>query len=353
VHCAGLLRDATVTALSQADLDEVLASKVDAAWHLHELTAEMDLRMFVTFSSVAGVLGTPGQGNYAAANAFLDALASWRRGHGQAGVSLAWGLWEQASGMTGHLDKQDLARLRRAGLVPLSSARGLELFDAGVAGPDPAVVAARLDTGMLAGQARSGMLPAVLRGLIGNPATAVAASDTGGLADRLAGLEAGGQRRLVLEVIQAQAAVVLGHGSPSTVEADRAFRDMGFDSLTAVELRNRLAAVTGLRLPATVTFDYPAPVALAGYLIGRLRPAAPASSVDAELDRLEVLFAEMNANAVSRRKAIARMQHMIARLDSIDRNESSSDDRDALAAKVGSATAEEVFDLIDREFRND
>ena len=353
VHCAGLLRDATVKALSQADLDQVLASKVDVAWHLHELTAEMDLRMFVTFSSVAGVLGTPGQGNYAAANAFLDALASWRRGHGQAGVSLAWGLWEQSSGMTGHLAKQDLARLRRAGLVPLSSARGLELFDAGVAGPDPAVVAAKLDTGMLAGQARSGMLPAVLRGLTGNPATAVPAPDAGGLADRLAGLDADGQRRLVLEMIQAQAAVVLGHGDPGAVEAGRAFRDMGFDSLTAVELRNRLAGVTGLRLPATVTFDCPAPVALAGYLLGRLRPAAPASSVDAELDRLEVLFAEMDANDVSRRKAIARMQHMIARLNSVDRNESSSDGRDVLAAKVGSATAEEVFDLIDREFLGD
>jgi mycoketide-CoA synthase len=353
VHCAGLLRDATVTALSQADLDQVLAAKADAAWHLHELTSEMDLRMFVTFSSVAGVLGTPGQGNYAAANAFLDALASWRRGRGQAGASLAWGLWEQASGMTGHLAQQDLARLRRTGLVPLSSARGLELFDAGIAGPDPAVVAARLDTGMLAGQARSGMLPAVLRGLIRNPATAAVATDISGLADQLAGLDADGQRRVALEMIQAQAAVVLGHDSPGTVETDRAFRDMGFDSLTAVELRNRLAAVTGLRLPATVAFDYPTPVALTGYLLGRLRPAAPASSVDAELDRLEALFAEMDANDVGRRKTIARMQHMIARLSSVDRNESSSDDRDVLAAKVGSATAQEVFDLIDREFRDD
>ena len=164
VHCAGALDDAVIGSLTEQRLVSVLASKADAAWHLHELTAGKDLAMFAVFSSAAGVLGSPGQGNYAAANAFLDALACRRRADGLPGVSLAWGLWEQASGMTGHLDQRDLARLRRVGLAPLSSARGLELFDAGLAGSAPAVVAARIDIAALAAQARRGVLARSARG---------------------------------------------------------------------------------------------------------------------------------------------------------------------------------------------
>ena len=273
VHCAGVLDDGAVGSLTARRLGTALAPKADAAWHLHELTAGMDLEAFALFSSAAGVLGTPGQGNYAAANAFLDALAAWRSRQGLAGLSLAWGFWEQASGMTGHLDQQDLARLRRAGIAPLSSARALELFDAGLAGPDPAVVAARIDTATLADLARAGTLPAVLRGLVRSPASRCGGTGQSAvLPGGWLGWMPAGQRELLLEVVRAQAASVLGHGSPSAVEADRAFRDVGFDSLTAVELRNRLAALTGLKLPATLAFDYPTPAVLASHLLGQLRP---------------------------------------------------------------------------------
>ncbi|HEV3292252.1 MAG TPA: SDR family NAD(P)-dependent oxidoreductase, partial [Streptosporangiaceae bacterium] len=283
VHMAGVLADATIGALDDGQLERVLAPKVAGAWNLHELTADAGLEMFAMFSSAAGVLGTSGQGNYAAANAFLDALACWRRRRGLAGLSLAWGLWEQASEMTGHLGQTDLTRLWRAGLLPLSSAEGLGLFDAGLAGSAAAALAARIDTGTLAAQARSGELPALLRGLVRGPARAGwpgrTGPDPGGLTGRLAGLDSGQQQDLVLQVIQAQAAAVLGHASPDAIEPEAAFRDLGFDSLTALELRNRLVTATGLRLPSTVIFDYPAPVTLAAYLLSQVRPGTSAAAV--------------------------------------------------------------------------
>ncbi len=176
VHCAGALDDGAIRSLTAQRFDAVLGPKADAAWHLHELTAGLDLDLFALFSSTAGTLGGAGQGNYAAGNAFLDRLAAWRRAQGLPAVSLAWGFWEQASGLTGHLGQRDLARLRRAGIVPMTSAEGMELFDAGTASPAPAVVAARLDPAALAAQARTRTLPAMLAGLVrGAPAPAPAA----------------------------------------------------------------------------------------------------------------------------------------------------------------------------------
>jgi acyl transferase domain-containing protein/short-subunit dehydrogenase/acyl carrier protein len=272
VHCAGALDDGAIRSLTAQRFDAVLAPKADAAWHLHELTAGMDLGMFALYSSTSGTLGGPGQGNYAAGNAFLDGLAAWRRAQGLAAVSLAWGFWEQASGLTSHLGERDLARLRRAGIVPMTSAEGMELFDAGMASPAPAVVAARLDAAALAAQARVRTLPVLLADLVRGAAAPSALAEGGSLVGRLAGLDGDGRRRLVLEIVRGQAAAVLGHGGPDGVMADRAFRDLGFDSLTAVELRNRLSGVTGLRLPATVVFDYPSPASLAARLLAELRP---------------------------------------------------------------------------------
>jgi acyl transferase domain-containing protein/pyruvate/2-oxoglutarate dehydrogenase complex dihydrolipoamide acyltransferase (E2) component/acyl carrier protein len=351
IHAAAVLDDGLAVSLDQARLERALAAKAGGALHLHELTrGQHDLTAFVLFSSAAGVFGAPGQGNYAAANAALDALAAARRAAGLPGVSLAWGLWAEVTGAT---RRGDQARLRRAGLSAMDTRRGLALFDAAAAAAaqTPVLVPAALDLPALRDLSAAGQLPALLRGLVTAPARAAAAGES--LAERIAGQDADAQRGLVLEMVKAHAAVVLGHGSSSAVEAERAFRDMGFDSLAAVEFRNRLATGSGLRLPATATFDYPTPVALTDYLLDRLRPATPASSVDAELDRLAGLFAEMDANAVSRRKVVARMQRMIAGLNGVGQNEGSPDDRDALRAKVGSATAEEVFDLIDREFSND
>ncbi|MEU8703534.1 SDR family NAD(P)-dependent oxidoreductase, partial [Streptomyces sp. NPDC048680] len=269
VHAAGVLDDATVESLTPERVDAVLRPKVDAAWHLHELTAGLGLRAFVLFSSLAGVLGGPGQGNYAAANAYLDALAEHRRSLGLPGVSIAWGLWAPASDMTG---RADTSRMARGGVLPLPADRGLALFDTACAGSGLAV-AARLDPAALREQGTR--LPAALRGLAGAPRRRAARDgDAGGLRDRLAAQPAAERTRTVLDLVRGQAATVLGHGSADAVAADRPFLEFGFDSLTAVELRNRLGAATGLRLPATIVFDHPTPAALARHILAEVLGAA-------------------------------------------------------------------------------
>ncbi|MDN3360184.1 SDR family NAD(P)-dependent oxidoreductase, partial [Actinomadura sp. DC4] len=272
VHAAGVLRDGLVETLSDEDLDAVLRPKVTAAWNLHELTRDREHVEFVLFSSVTGVLGSPGQANYTAANTFLDALARRRRELGLRATSLAWGLWAVESGMTGHLSESDLARLGRSGIAPLPTGDGLALFDAAMLADEAAPVPVRLDLAALRGLARDGLLPPVLRGLVRTPArrAETAAEDDHSWAARLAGLPEADQDRLLLDLVRGQAASVLGHATPETIEAGLAFRELGFDSLLAVELRNRVGVAAGLRLPATLLFDHPTPAALAGHLRGEL-----------------------------------------------------------------------------------
>ncbi|MFE7520331.1 type I polyketide synthase, partial [Streptomyces halstedii] len=271
VHTAGTLDDGVVTALTPERVDAVLRPKADAALHLHELTRDLDLTHFVLFSSAAGTFGGPGQANYAAANAFLDALAARRRAAGLAGQSLAWTLWEQPSALTGHLDEDDVRRLARSGMPPLSTERGLALFDTALTVDRAALVPMRLDTAALRSAAADGTLPPLLRGLVRTPprraaAAAETAADDNALRRRLAALDAGGRTRLLVELVRTHAAAVLGHTSPDTLDPGRAFRELGFDSLASVELRNRLNAATGLRLPAGLVFDHPTPAALADFL---------------------------------------------------------------------------------------
>ena len=272
VHAAGVLDDGTIGSLSPARVDAVMRPKADAAWHLHEVTADADLSSFVMFSSAAATFGSGGQGNYAAGNAFLDGLASYRRSAGLPGTSLAWGLWAEASGLTGRLAEGDRARMTRGGISGLSAAEGLALLDAAAGRAEAVLVPARLDLAGLRAAARSGSreVPALLRGLAGGPgrrqAAAAAAGVGGGLGGRLAGLPGPERERVLTDLVRGEAAAVLGHASAEAVEAARAFKDLGFDSLTAVELRNRLNAATGLVLPATLIFDYPSPVVLARYL---------------------------------------------------------------------------------------
>ncbi|MGW2162257.1 SDR family NAD(P)-dependent oxidoreductase, partial [Nonomuraea sp. NPDC001699] len=272
IHAAGVLDDGTIASLTPERLDAVLRPKVDAAWHLHELTQGMDLAAFVLFSSVAGTFGGPGQGNYAAANAFMDALAVHRRGLGLAGVSVAWGAWAPGAGMTGTLGQADLRRMERSGISALTTEQGLALFDSAASVDRAIVVAARLNTATVA--RAGGDVPHLLRGLVrGTRRSAISASAPAGgqaLAERLADLGRAERIRLVADLVRGQVAAVLGHTSPDTVEMRREFQDLGFDSLTAVEVRNRLSTATGVRLPATLVFDYPTPTALADFLLGEL-----------------------------------------------------------------------------------
>jgi len=275
VHTAGVLDDATVTALTPENVRTVLAPKAGGGWLLHELTRDLDLAAFVLYSSVAGLIGNSGQANYAAANTFLDGLAQHRRAHGLAGTALAWGYWAQASDLTGHLQDADVARMGRTGLVPLATRTALALLDTALDVPHATLVPARLDPARLRGQTRDAV-PPVLRGLVRTPARQVAASaaaaETRSLAERLAGRSESEQNRLVLELIRTTAATVLGLTDPEAVETDSGFLASGFDSLTVVEFRNRLNAATGLRLPATLLINYPSPATLTPYLRQQLAP---------------------------------------------------------------------------------
>ncbi|MBP5910510.1 SDR family NAD(P)-dependent oxidoreductase, partial [Streptomyces sp. LBUM 1478] len=276
VHAAGVLDDGVVSSLTPERVDAVLRPKTDAALNLHRLTAGLDLAAFVLFSSAAGTFGGPGQGNYAAANAFLDALAHHRRAQGLAGRSVAWTLWERRSAMTGHLGDDEVRRIARSGLPPLTDAQGLALLDSALTVDEPLLVALRLDTAALRARAESEPVPRLLHGVVRLPArrqaapASAAAEDRSPLAERLAALDAPGRRRELLDLVRGQVAAVLGHPSPEAVEAGRAFRDLGFDSLAAVALRNRLGNATGLRLPATLVFDHPTPEVLAAHLGGEL-----------------------------------------------------------------------------------
>ncbi|MFJ4923936.1 SDR family NAD(P)-dependent oxidoreductase [Streptomyces sp. NPDC088725] len=279
VHTAGVLDDGIVGSLTTERLDAVLRPKVDAAWHLHELTRELDLAAFVVFSSVAGVFGSAGQANYAAANVFLDTLMARRQAEGLHGLSLAWGPWEQTGGMTGEVTEADMQRMARSGMPPLSVEQGVTLFDAALATGDALVAPVRLNLSALRAQ---GEVPALLRGLIRTPSRRAAISGSGvdaDLAQRLVRLSPADRHEALLDLVRGQAALVLGHASGADIDSGRAFRDLGFDSLTAVELRNRLNSTTGLRLSATMVFDYPTLTALADHLLDELFGAEAESAV--------------------------------------------------------------------------
>ncbi len=270
IHAAGVLDDAMITSLTPERIDAVLRAKVDAAWNLHELTRDMNLSAFVMFSSMAGLVGSSGQGNYAAANSFLDALAAHRRAHGLPAISLAWGLWDQASAMTGGLDAADLARLGRDGILALSSDEAMELFDTALIVDEPFLAPARIDLGAL--RAHAVAVPPMFADLVNAPTrrrvddSLAAAKSKSALAHRLDGLPEAEQHAVLLELVRSHIATVLGSPTAEAIDPDKAFQELGFDSLTAVEMRNRLKTATGLALSPTLIFDYPTPNALAGYI---------------------------------------------------------------------------------------
>ncbi|WP_433200623.1 SDR family NAD(P)-dependent oxidoreductase [Nocardia sp. CA-107356] len=293
VHAAGVLDDGIIETLTAEQVDRVLAPKVDGAWHLHELTGDRDLSAFVVFSSVAGVLGSAGQGNYAAANGFLDALAQQRRAAGMAATSLAWGPWNQGSGMTGGLDRAAVARWDRLGLGQLGDGEGLRLFDAALAHSDARLVPIRFDASVLRRESDAAVVPAVLRGFVrrsARPAQAVKAASAGhaagSLGARLAGVPQAQRGEVVLEAVRDQVAAVLGHDSGESVDVGKPFRELGFDSLGAVEFRNRLAKATGIQLPSTLVFDHPTPAAVAKLVQSRVEPETVGEPVEKTVRRV-------------------------------------------------------------------
>ncbi|OMI85556.1 hypothetical protein BSZ07_31665, partial [Streptomyces sp. M1013] len=338
--------------------------KANTAYHLHHLTTQLQtpLTHFILYSSAAGHLGNTGQANYAAANTFLDALATHRHTHHQPATSLAWGLWHTTSDMTQHLDEDAIARLGRSGLVPMSEEEGLALFDQAIAGAaqnPPVLVALRTDPAGLRAQARAGVLSPMLRGLVRTVerrAESAAAAGAGSFTERLAGRSEDEQRTLVLELVRDTVAAVLGHDSSGGLGDDQSFKDLGFDSLTGVELRNRLNAATGLRLPATLVFDHPSPTELSDHLWSRLASRtndAPAVSLLSELDRLEALLGEAAvddgaaAESGDRTAVAARLRRLLSEWEERTSPEEAGD-VDA-AERIETGTASEIFDFIDKE----
>ncbi|MFJ9821132.1 SDR family NAD(P)-dependent oxidoreductase [Streptomyces sp. NPDC101151] len=315
VHAAGVVDNGVLATLDADKVDRVLRPKVDAAWNLHELTREKDLSAFVLLSSTAGLLVGGGQANYAAANTFLDGLAAHRRSLGLPAVSLAYGLWSGSGGMTDGIDTADLERLRRLGLPPLTPAQGLRTFDAALDGEDAVVVPVRLDTAAV--RARPDGVPALLRGLV-RPARRRGAEPAAGAPadswrERLAPLPDAERDRALLELVRTHVAAVLGHPSPESVDPGRAFQEMGFDSLAAVELRNLLASTTGLTLPATLVFDQPTPLTLAAHLKTALvpGPADLARSALAGMDRLEATLHALPDQDGSHARVTARLEALL------------------------------------------
>jgi acyl carrier protein len=325
VHAAGVLDDGILTSLTPERLEKVLRPKVDAAWNLHELTEGLDA--FVLFSSAAGAFGNPGQANYAAANAFLDALAEHRHEQGQPALSLGWGLWEDTGGMTA-----DPAKLGTA----LSEVEGLALFDAALAGPDAAVVPMHLDTAALGDR-----VPALLSGLVrGKVRRTEAATAEESLSKRIAGLSDGDRDQVLLDVVRSHVAKALGLPGPDAVDEHRAFQELGFDSLSAVELRNSLNATTGLKLPATLVFDYPTPAALVDQLRVEVVPDTPAGAPLAlgDLDRLAAELIELGRDDTARARITERLHAVLAGLAAPESD-----------ADLDAATDDELFDLLDQE----
>ena len=290
-HCAGLLDDGVLESLDAERLERVMRPKADAAWHLHELTVDAELSAFVLFSSAAGILGGAAQANYAAANAFLDALAAHRQAEGLPGTSLAWGLWgrlgEEVEAQAGAAEVARFAEQvrTRLGFLPIASEQGLAMLDAALGLPDPLLAPVAFDAAVLRSKASAGTLPAQLASLVRLPATE---QERGSLAERLGGVPERDHEAVVLDLVRSHVAAVLGHASPADVDPAKAFIELGFDSLAAVELRNRLVAASGLELPPTLVFDYPSATALAGHLLAAVDPGATGGQSEEDVFREEL-----------------------------------------------------------------
>lgn len=346
IHAAGVLDDGVLTSLDRQRLDRVLAVKVDGAVNLHEICADADL---ILFSSAAATLGAPAQANYAAANTFLDALAQHRHANGLPGQSLAWGPWETSGGMAGDLTEQDRARFHRLGISPLTDSQGLHLLDYAAAVPQPVLMPARLDLAALASQAKAGLLPAVLHKLVRGKHDR-SDHDTDLLTPLLAAAPEQDWPAIILALVTSQLAAVLGHENPNTVDPSRGFKELGLDSLGAVELRNRLTRATTIGLPATLTFDHPTPTAVAEHLRSRVSPAdATHAVIDAHLDGLESLIELISQGRPEHTRGNVRLHALAARMQTALATSGHQDratDSDPAATDLADASDEDVLAFL-------
>ncbi|MDN5747679.1 MAG: beta-ketoacyl reductase, partial [Pseudonocardia sp.] len=302
VHAAAVIDDGVVETMTPERMDTVLGAKSAGAEHLHAATAGVDLAWFVLFSSASGLLGNPGQANYAAANTHLDALAAHRRAHGMPATSLAWGYWADTGGITAALGEADRRRLERGWARPMSTREGMALFDAALRSAEPLLVPLLLDLDRLRSSISDGPVPPLFRRMVRGGLARAAGRDTAPALGDLSSVTPARRRELLLDLVRGQVAVVLGLPSPAAVAPDRAFSEIGFDSLTSVELRNRLAAAAKVRLPTTVVFDHPTPAAMVELLVagmggngpngdGEPAPASPAPASDGLDDDISAMDA--------------------------------------------------------------
>jgi pimaricinolide synthase PimS1 len=341
IHAAGVREDGVITTLDPGRLHRVLTPKLDGALHLHELTEHLQLRRFVLISSFAGTLGAPGQGNYAAANSALDALASTRAAHGLAASSVAFGAWAPATGMTGDLSDGDRARWKQFGIASFSAEEGLAAFDAALRTRRSVVVPVRIQTGVLRGLARGGMLPALLRTLVG-PATRRASKSSGSLAQTLAGADPSRWEAITVDLVRGHLAAVLG-SEPAEIDTERALKELGLDSLGAVQLRNRLSHATGLQLPVSLTFDHPTAGATAAYLRSRVAAdSAVRPEIDTHVDRLRTLLAPLALDGEEERERVSALLRGL--LEGLAAPGSSTTAQDVLAAE-----GDELYALLDSQ----
>jgi acyl carrier protein len=315
---------------------------------------------FVLFSSAAGVLGGAGQANYAAANVFLDALARHRRTRGLPGTAVAWGLWSERSGMTGHLDLTDLDRLARTGIAEMPTELGLTCFDTLRAIGADQVVAARLHMHALQAQAADGVLPHLFHQLVRPPATRQAAVPVPvasrrrteeeqpgkALVERISGLGEREQLSLLTDLVCTEVAAVLGY-TAAQVGPERAVRELGLDSLGSVELRNGLARATGLRLSATLVFDYPTPEAMAGLLRSELlrgRETSPDRALG-DLAAVDSLLSRTAPDDPARRHILDRLEELVTKFSAPTSTPAAAEP--ATGDVLEDASDDELFALID------
>ncbi|MFE2728848.1 type I polyketide synthase [Kitasatospora sp. NPDC059327] len=355
VHAAGVVDDGLLTALTPERLAAVLRPKVDAAWHLHDLTRHADLDAFVLFSSASGTFGTAGQANYAAANAFLDALAQRRRGAGLPALSLAWGLWAERSDLTDRLDAVSTARLDRDGVRALSTTEALDLFDAArMMITESVLVPVRLDPAGLRDRSDQGRLPALLQELVTAPTPAAAptapdADPVSDFAQHLRALPEPARRRALLDLVRTHAAVVLAESAAEDIDPEQGFVDLGFDSLANLELQERLQDATGLQLPSTLIFDHPTAAALADHLCaefgtGETTAMGPAL---AELDRLEAFLTPFTDDDQARTAITHRLKDLLSRWGDDSRG-GDGPTAPADPTDLASASDDELFDVLNQ-----